>query len=43
MVGKVLEKEDRQNRELIEIFKNGANFVSEKNIEQMLKSIKEDE
>ena len=40
---KVLEKEDRQNRELIEIFKNGANFVSEKNIEQMLKSIKEDE
>ena len=40
MVGKVLEKQNPNNTELIELFKNGANYVSEENIKPMLEKIK---
>lgn len=40
MVGKVLENQNPNNTELTEIFKNGANYVSEKNIESMIREIK---
>lgn len=37
MIGNVMEKENKEeNQEMIKIFKNGANFVSEKNLDQVL-------
>ena len=36
-VGSMVEKENKtENKEMIELFKNGANYVSEKNLEQLL-------
>ncbi|MGI5898214.1 MAG: flavodoxin domain-containing protein [Candidatus Dojkabacteria bacterium] len=40
MVGKVMRKGDKQeNKEMTEIFKNGANFISEKNLDPIIKHI----
>ena len=40
MIGNIMEKENKpENQELIKIFKDGANFVSEKNLEPMLEYI----
>lgn len=39
MVGKVLEKENPDNQELINIFKNGADFVNEKNLDEIVSYI----
>lgn len=37
LVGNAMEKDNKpENQEIIKIFKNGANFVSEKNLEPML-------
>ena len=42
MVGKVLEKEvGSDNKELVEIFKNGKDFVSEENLNEVIEYIKE--
>lgn len=36
-VGNMIEKENKlENQEMIKLFKNGANYVSEKNLEQLL-------
>lgn len=41
MVGKALEKENKEeNKELVKMFKNGANFVSEENLKEILQYIK---
>lgn len=38
LVGNAMEKDNKpENQEMIKIFKNGANFVSEKNLEPMIK------
>ena len=43
MVGKAIEKENKsEDEELIEVFKDGKTFVSEKNIEKMLQYIEEE-
>lgn len=40
MVGKVMGKGDKpENKEMAEIFKNGVNFVSEKNLDPIIKHI----
>ena len=40
MVKNEMEKENKpENKELIEILKNGANFVAEENLEKVLKYI----
>lgn len=37
LLGKAMEKDNKpENQEMIKIFKNGANFVSEKNLEHMI-------
>lgn len=41
MVSSAMEKENKpENQEMIKIFKNGANFVSEKNLEPMIEFLK---
>lgn len=38
LVSNAIEKDNKpENQEMIKIFKNGANFVSEKNLEPMMK------
>ena len=39
MVGKVLEKNEKNNQELIRIFNEGASFVDANNLEKMLNYI----
>lgn len=42
MVGKAVIKEKKlENRELIEIFKNGGNFIKEENLDPIIDYIKE--
>ena len=42
MVGKVLEKANADNQELINIFKNGADFVNEKNLDEIVSYIRKE-
>ncbi len=42
MVGKVLEKENPDNQELINVFKNGADFVNEKNLDEIVSYIRKE-
>ena len=43
IVGKVLEKNNKDNEELLKIFNEGASFVEEKNLEKMIDYIKQEE